>query len=72
MNFQQNIPCPDCGESIPIDSGLLLQGHEFTCPGCLVSISLAAESKGIVKESLHKFNNLKNSNSHSQDFPVQQ
>jgi transcription initiation factor IIE alpha subunit len=56
---QQSIPCPDCGTKIYFDAQMLLQGAQFTCTHCGVTLGLAPESKEVVEQSLEKFGALK-------------
>ena len=61
MNFQTTVPCPDCGQHIPIGSALLLQGASFKCPNaqCGVSISLDAASVSQVQQAYEQLEELK-------------
>ena len=61
MNKDQVIPCPVCGEKIPIDTMQLLLGVQFKCPNinCDATIGLTTESKPIVKETMEKFEQVK-------------
>lgn len=59
INQDQYIPCPTCQTKIPFDLQLLLKGVEFVCPNCQGSIGLAAESKGLVEETMNSFDTMK-------------
>ena len=61
MSNVQTLPCPmpDCGADIPFNPYELLKGTQFVCPGCQASIGLAPESRGLVRESMEKFEALK-------------
>ncbi|MGV6811319.1 MAG: hypothetical protein ACWA47_03665 [Brevirhabdus sp.] len=55
------IPCPDCGTMIPIDTRLLIEGMQFQCPNpkCRAEIALSQPSAGITEETMKKFEQLK-------------
>lgn len=57
-----NIPCPLCKTQIAIDAQALLTGQKFNCPNtnCDASIGLAHESKDTVRDTMEKFEDLKN------------
>ena len=59
INQEQAIPCPSCNTKIPFDVYQLLAGAKFTCPTCYASIGLPTESKGIVQETIGKFDKVK-------------
>ena len=59
MNYSQTIPCPACNTKIPFDTRELLKGTQFTCPNCHCLIGLASESRGVVKETMEKFDEMK-------------
>ncbi|MEL6631543.1 MAG: hypothetical protein AAFQ83_08750 [Bacteroidota bacterium] len=54
MTHQQSMPCPVCKNPILFDTYMLLQGIQFTCTKCNTSIGLAAESRGIVSNTMEK------------------
>jgi len=58
-SHSQTIPCPTCSTTIPFDVHQLLMGARFVCPNCQGVIALAAESRGIVKETMEKFDEMK-------------
>lgn len=61
MSLETNtkINCPDCGESILINTLQLLQGVKFTCFNCHCQIGLANDSKSTVENALKKIGKLK-------------
>ena len=61
MSFQTNIPCPDCGSNILIDSTLLLSGEKFACTNeaCSAVLSLDESSISQVKDAFEKYEDLK-------------
>ena len=59
INPEQSIPCPVCSTKIPFDTKQLLMGVKFVCPNCQAAIGLAEERKPIVKETLEKFEAIK-------------
>ena len=61
MNTQHSIPCPtpNCGGKIVIDTHQLLLGHQFVCPNCQGSVGLAEESREVVKDTINKFDAMK-------------
>ena len=56
--MQTQIGCPDCGNTIPIDTKLLLSGQRFMCSQCSLSVSLASESHTIVQQAVRGFDKL--------------
>jgi hypothetical protein len=60
-NQDQTLPCPVCGTKISFDTYQLILGVKFSCPNpnCDAIISLANESKPIVKNTMEKFETLK-------------
>ena len=62
MNYHANVPCPDCGQNIPIESTLLIQGANFKCPNeqCNIAISLDASSGAQVQQAYEQLDKLKN------------
>lgn len=63
MKLNQNIPCPVCKTSIPVDIQQLLNGAKFNCSNCNSSIGMAEESKAILEQTVDKLKNLKNNSS---------
>jgi len=59
MINQQSIPCPSCKTNIPFDTRQLLMGVQFVCPTCQAVLGLAPESRGIVQETIDKFDEIK-------------
>lgn len=61
MSFQSQIPCPDCGHLIYLETTLLVSGAKFTCSNssCGVSISLSSEDRSTVANTLIKYQSLK-------------
>ncbi len=55
LQSEQTIPCPVCKTGIPFDTGQLLLGTRFACPGCGAGIGLASESKDVVVKALAAF-----------------
>jgi transposase-like protein len=58
--IQQTISCPCCTAPLTFELNLLLGGHGFTCHACNSVISIAPESTSVLKDTLHKFLELKN------------
>lgn len=54
-----HVPCPSCSEQILVDLNLLITGRQFGCKNCGSSISLAIESREVVKKSLVAFEQLR-------------
>jgi len=59
FNNQQIIPCPECRTGIPFNTGQLLAGHRFTCPGCGAVVALAEESREVATKTYNEFLDLK-------------
>lgn len=55
MAVNQVIPCPMCKGSIPFDTKQLLMGVQFSCPTCDAKIGIAVENKGVVQDTMEKF-----------------
>lgn len=55
-----SIPCPNCQTPIPVDNRQLVLGVQFTCSKCQSVIGLSQESNSIVKNTMEKFEHLKN------------
>lgn len=58
MNYQQ-LNCPDCSTPIFFDTKKLLLGEKFSCSACGTSIGLDPKATETVKDSMQKFNDLK-------------
>lgn len=58
MNSQR-IACPSCGGGIPFDAKLLVQGIQFNCPECGISIGLPIESQQVVRAVLDRLEDTK-------------
>ena len=56
--MKNQIPCPDCHQAIPVDTELLLQGHQFICGHCGLQLALAPASRPMVAEVYTQFERL--------------
>jgi len=63
----QQINCPTCQTPIPVNIAALLAGSKFTCSNCSSMISINANSSGVVKEAMQKFDALKQKLSQPKD-----
>lgn len=59
INKEQKIPCPVCNTEIHFDTHQLLKGYKFSCQNCSASIGVSSESVSVVKESMEKYESLK-------------
>lgn len=59
INTEQSIPCPVCNTKICFDTKQLLMGVKFVCPTCQAAIGLANESKPLLKDTMEKFESIK-------------
>lgn len=62
MSVITKIPCPDCGQQIPVDSVMLISGASFQCPNrdCLLLLSLDMQQAPLVQDAFFKFEALRN------------
>jgi len=56
--MQSQIHCPDCSNTIHLDTKLLLSGQSFMCTGCGLSVSLSAGSHTLVQQAVQGFDRL--------------
>lgn len=56
--MQSQIRCPDCGNTIHLDTKLLLSGQSFMCTRCALSVSLSAGSHTLVQQAVQGFDRL--------------
>ena len=59
MIKNSQIPCPQCGGKIEIDTLKLLEGKPFHCPDCNTALALSKDSKSMANNTLDKINNIK-------------
>jgi len=61
MTIQAEIPCPDCGNKVFVNTGLLLTGSRFSCsnPSCGVSVSLHKSSYQVAATAVEQFEQMK-------------
>jgi len=57
--YEQKINCPQCQSEILFDIYTLLKGGKFICQNCHAEISLAKESRDKVKDTMDKFEDVK-------------
>lgn len=53
--MQSQIPCPQCGGNIILDTHLLLAGQKFSCQQCHAQVGLSPQSQPDVAQAVQGF-----------------